>query len=111
MIRAFAGILQKRLREVDVLSRYGGDEFVVILRHIGSMETAMKVGLEICEAFRQYALPNGGHTSCSAGIALCGVDEKPTEQLIRRADEALYRAKADKRGGCCVWGDQSAATD
>ena len=109
MLCAFATLLQKRLREVDVLARYGGDEFVVILRHMNTRETALKKGREICEAFRACALPGGCHASCSVGIALCGADEKPDEQLIRHADEALYRAKAEDRGGCCIWDDWDAA--
>ncbi|MCI7638614.1 MAG: hypothetical protein MSS60_02160 [Clostridiales bacterium] len=37
------------------------------------------------------------------GIALCGIDECPSSVLIERADQAVYRAKRDNHGGCCLW--------
>ena len=37
------------------------------------------------------------------GIALCGVEDTPDDSLIDRADQAMYRAKRDNKGGCCLW--------
>ena len=41
--------------------------------------------------------------SCSVGIALTGAGEKPSTDLIEHADRALYRAKRENKGGCCLW--------
>ena len=103
MLCAFSEQLRKYTRDGDILCRYGGDEFVVILKHIYSVETIRKKGQSICEGFSACALPDGARASCSCGIALCGDDEKPSARLIERADQALYRAKRENKGGCCLW--------
>ena len=41
--------------------------------------------------------------TCSVGIALCGIDECPLSVLIGRADQAVYRAKRENKGGCILW--------
>ena len=99
----FAGILRDHTREKDIVCRYGGDEFVVVLRHINSPDAVLKKGKEICQSLCQCVLPDGRRPSCSGGIAFCGMDEKPTAELIDRADKALYRAKRENRGGVCQW--------
>ena len=42
-------------------------------------------------------------STCSVGIALCGIDECPPSVLIERADQAVYRAKRESKGGCILW--------
>ena len=37
------------------------------------------------------------------GVALCGTNERPSAELIEHADQALYRAKRENKGGCCLW--------
>ena len=106
MLRFFGELLQRRTRDGDILCRYGGDEFVVILRHIDSVETILKKGREICLGFDDWRKPDGVHATCSCGIALCGPDEKPSVKLIERADTALYRVKQKDKGGCCLWEKQ-----
>lgn len=103
MIQCFAALLRRQTRSGDILCRYGGDEFVVILRHLGHSTDAMNKGQKICEAFHQSFGPGRVVPTCSVGIALCGVDERPSMGLIERADQAMYRAKRDNKGGCCLW--------
>lgn len=111
MIRTFADILRRCTREGDILVRYGGDEFVVLLRHLGDIGIAKKKAAEICRAFNECILADGSRAACSVGIALCGVDERPSEELIRRADEALYAAKRSNKGGLCVFPDKPETSD
>lgn len=75
---------QATLRETDVMARWGGEEFVVLLP-----ETEPGAAVAILDRLRA-ATPAG--QTCSIGVAAVDVDE-PLEAAVRRADEALYRAK------------------
>ena len=105
ILRSFADLLCRNTRQGDILCRYGGDEFMVILKHLSDVETVMKKGTDICRAFHDRFAQEQLPASCSGGIALCGEDEKPSAELIKRADQALYRAKRENKGGCCLWSD------
>ena len=106
MIQSFAALLRRQTRAGDILCRYGGDEFVAILRHLGQAEDALKKGNKICDAFRK-SLGLGSLTpATSVGIALCGSGERPSMRLIERADQAMYRAKRENKGGCRLWSEQ-----
>ena len=101
-IRAFSEVLKHHTRSTDVLARYGGDEFVAVIKRMGSWEGVLKKGEEICRAFRESdcgELP----TACSAGGVLCGRGPLSMSDLIARADQALYAAKFRNKGGCCLW--------
>lgn len=102
-IRAFADLLHSHTHANDILCRYGGDEFIVIMKHIDDADTAMKKGTEICRMFHNLFAKEQFTASCSGGIAMCGNDEKMFDEIIERADEALYRAKRENNGGCCLW--------
>ncbi|MEV4283182.1 GGDEF domain-containing protein [Actinoplanes xinjiangensis] len=87
-IKEAAAAWREQVRAGDLLARYGGEEFGVLL--IGqSMETA----LEVLNRMRTVT-PRG--QTFSAGIAVWDGREMP-EQLVARADEALYQAKHDGR--------------
>ena len=105
MLSAFAELLLRQTGGEDIQCRFGGDEFMVILKHLSDVETVMKKGTAICRAFHDRFAQEQLPASCSGGIALCGEDEKPSAELIKRADQALYRAKRENKGGCCLWSD------
>lgn len=103
LILTFTQLLKSKTRSNDILCRYGGDEFVVIFKKIKDEESAVRRVNEICKTFSDSFSKENISTSCSAGIAFCGTEEMPTVELIDKADQALYRAKRDLKGGCCVW--------
>jgi diguanylate cyclase (GGDEF)-like protein len=95
-----------RLREVvrsgDIVARLGGDEFAVLQHGVENAAAVRRSAQRILDALsRPYAL--GGHPSvscgASVGAALFGTDAKDIEQLLHKADLALYRAKTAGRGG------------
>ncbi|MGN0981973.1 MAG: EAL domain-containing protein [Candidatus Limivicinus sp.] len=100
LICLFAELLRSCTRSGDILCRYGGDEFVVIFKHMRDEVDAEKKGVEICSRFRELGVTSA---SCSGGIAFCGSEESFSPQMIDRADQALYLAKREKKGGCCLW--------
>ena len=107
VLRAFGEMMRKHSRSEDILCRYGGDEFIMILRHISSIDTIMRKDETICQKFREYVLKDGTHAACSAGVVFCGPEEKPSVKLIERADRALYRAKRENKGFCCLWNKET----
>ena len=102
MISSFCDLLKRSTRSDDYVCRYGGDEFVVILRKIGEQD-AFKRATEICERSRKIVINENVTLSCSGGLVTCGTDEQPSLELVERADEALYTAKRNNKGGCNIW--------
>jgi diguanylate cyclase (GGDEF)-like protein/PAS domain S-box-containing protein len=88
------------LRRVDTIARIGGDEFTVLLEDVGAAADAALVSERIIEAFRgSFRVENQEiFVGASIGIALGGRDQGTTAQgLLRNADIAMYRAKANGR--------------
>lgn len=98
----FASLLRAHTRGDDVLVRLGGDEFLVVMRQMRSVEAARKKGTTICRAFCESCYADLDTAACSAGVALWN-DNEPLDEMIRRADKAMYAAKADGKGVCRVW--------
>jgi diguanylate cyclase (GGDEF)-like protein len=98
VLRCLARVLGDSARADDLVARYGGDEFVMLLG--GSVEDATKVAervrekLEI-ECLAQGDLSSGGSPTISVGVASLGEDTATLQHLIRAADVELYRAKAE----------------
>lgn len=103
MILAFASLLRENTRSGDILCRYGGDEFVVVLKKLDSVETVLRKGEQICRAFKTSLEGEEFTASCSGGMAMCPEKERPGAWLIDRADRALYCAKRQKKGACTLW--------
>lgn len=98
LIKSFADLLRHQTRSDDIHCRYGGDEFVVVLKRIAKNADALNKVKKICKIFREQfeELP----AACSGGIALCVEGEWPSADLIERADKALYQAKRENKGSC-----------
>jgi diguanylate cyclase (GGDEF)-like protein len=94
VLRAVAGAIVSAVREDDVPARFGGEEFVVLLRnpHPG---VAVEVGERIRAAVRSLDLLRFGvrAVSVSVGVAVADGPDESIESLIDAADRALYRAK------------------
>lgn len=103
VIRALANLLRQRLRKIDSLGRYGGEEFLAVLPDC-SGEHAKRVIDEIREHFHNLTFQAGNlefHCSLSAGVAQSDGDVSPND-LLERADQALYQAKHGGRNRVCL---------
>lgn len=87
-----AGVLNGVKRETDIVARYGGDEFALVLPET-DQAGALALAERIREAVRQQC---GGQMSVSVGVACCPDDGDALEPLVQAADDALYRAKAHR---------------
>lgn len=103
VIRAMARLLQQRLRRGDIIGRYGGEEFALIMPGTSAV-AATSVLNQIRESFsqiRHYAEAQDFTATFSAGVAELAPDID-AETLFRIADVALYQAKHDGRN--CIRG-------
>ncbi|MGU3539294.1 bifunctional diguanylate cyclase/phosphodiesterase [Methylobacterium sp. A54F] len=99
---ALLAVIAERLRGVvrtgDIIARLGGDEFAIIVGHLDTLRAATLVAQRVIAAVEQPVEigPNRATVGVSIGIATAAGDED-ADELFKRADIALYRAKAEGR--------------
>jgi diguanylate cyclase (GGDEF)-like protein/PAS domain S-box-containing protein len=88
--------LVRSVRHSDTVARVGGDEFTGLLEDLTNVQSAAAVAKKILESFQKPFLVNGQGIpiSVSIGISIYPIDGGTSEILLRKADVALYRAKA-----------------
>ena len=99
LLQQIAARLQSVLRAHDNISRFGGDEFVVIVREIGSSADAERVATRLLQSLSAPidVGPTQIYSSASIGVALYPDDAMSAEALLKHADTAMYQAK--EQGG------------
>jgi diguanylate cyclase len=105
--------LQAAVRDSDTVSRYGGDEFLVLLADISQPEDAVRVAAKMQSALAApiRADDHELHLSASIGIALYPKDADDTLSLIGRADAAMYSSKRRRRGGFMLYDETCIGSD
>jgi len=111
LLCAVAERLRDMLRPEDFVARFGGDEFVVFQRGIRSNDDAATLARRIVDQLSErYKIDNHlVEIGASVGIALTAPGIS-ADTLLKNADMALYRAKADGRGTFCFFRDELAQT-
>src|SRR6476620_1386437 len=109
LLCAVADRLREMLRPEDFVARFGGDEFVVFQQNIKSGEDAAYLARRIVDHLSErYKIDNHlVEIGASVGIALTSPGVT-ADTLLKNADMALYRAKADGRGTFCFFRDEMA---
>jgi diguanylate cyclase (GGDEF)-like protein len=104
-----AGLIRLSARETDVVARFGGDEFALILPDTGS-EGAAAVGERIRERINAHRFLQGDglsiHLTVSVGVATLPDVAASTEGLIQAADEAMYFVKEHGKNGIHIAGSE-----
>ncbi len=100
VLRAFADRLMSAVRQDDTVARFGGDEFVIIVRGLASVEAAAHAAERLLQAM-EPPFEFGDWKLCaraSIGISLFPDDGFASDELIQQADAAMYRAKQEALG-------------
>ncbi|MGD8989828.1 MAG: bifunctional diguanylate cyclase/phosphodiesterase [Desulfobacterales bacterium] len=95
LIRAFASRIQESLRDLDILARFGGDEFVILLEDIENSEYASGVADRLQQELKRPFMVENKEVFAPAsfGVVLNTQDYNDPEDIIRDADAAMYHAK------------------
>ena len=112
LLCAVADRLREMLRPEDFVARFGGDEFVVFQQNIKSNDDAAGLARRIVDHLSErYKIDNHlVEIGASVGIAMTSPPGISADTLLKNADMALYRAKADGRGTFCFFRDEMAQT-
>ena len=105
VLKHIADRLHAQLREIDVLCRYGGEEFVILLP-----DTTLEAAYQVAERLRQAITETSiqvedieVEVTTSLGVARMGAENDKIDDLVRDADQALYQAKAAGRNQSILW--------
>ncbi|HZG71196.1 MAG TPA: sensor domain-containing diguanylate cyclase [Chondromyces sp.] len=89
--------------ENDLCFRYGGEEFGILMKHTGTedvFKTAEQLRIKMAESIS----PTGGPITISLGITSRQEEDRHAEEIIKRADSALYQSKANGRNQTTIYG-------
>jgi diguanylate cyclase (GGDEF)-like protein len=108
VLRGVAALFQRSLRQSDVVGRYGGEEFMVVLPETGpeaAAEVAEKLRLLVLR--QRFAAPDGQQLSVTISIGIAGGQGRSlrAESLVRDADQAMYSAKSLGRNQTYVFAE------
>lgn len=106
LLKAVAKRITSCLRDVDTVSRMGGDEFTVILESIPHIDNATIVAEKILDVMQQPFHVDGHeiHATVSIGITIYPMDDKDLTNLLKDADVAMYRVKQAGRNDYQLFG-------
>lgn len=103
VLMSLAALLLQACRTADVVSRFGGEEFIILLPQT-SVKDAARTAERIREAVSTTTFPHAGVMTVSAGVAALADSGGNRDGMLRRADEALYEAKRAGRNAVIVAG-------
>jgi diguanylate cyclase (GGDEF)-like protein/PAS domain S-box-containing protein len=101
LLKSVAERLQASVRPGDMLARFGGDEFTVLLEGVGAVEDAVAAAQRILDRLRDpISLPEGHEVVVSASIGIAFTSHTMSrDDVLHDADVAMYQAKVGGRGG------------
>ena len=103
VLKKFSKIVQNSIRNIDFFARYGGEEFVLIIKSAGANE-AFRIADRIREIiYKELKDMEARPITVSMGIATYPEHGIWEEELVSKADIALYKAKNSGRNKVCIW--------
>jgi len=103
VLSKIGGYLVENVRKTDIVARYGGEEFVIILNNVEE-EQAIKIAENIRKGVSKINYPGIDHTvTISVGVSLFPKHSQFKEELLIKADQALYSAKEKGKNRVVVW--------
>ena len=108
LLKLVAASLKERLRDIDTVARFGGDEFIILLEQLHQSEDAARFATELINDMSQpWLLSNNAEVRIGASIGISVYPDHGAEgeTLLSNADAALYRAKEQGRGRFAYYSD------
>lgn len=102
VLSKFAAAIRQIFGNSDIIGRIGGDEFIILMKEPADNDLLAAKAQEICRQAEKVSHKNNKSlVSCSIGIAIQTAQETSYDELFRKSDQALYKAKrAGKKGWC-----------
>lgn len=94
-LRKFASALRKNCRREDIAARFGGEEFMILMP-LAKFDEAWSLAERIRQTTKKHILPDGNSLTVSIGVTEFRLGDTP-DDIIKRVDDALYKAKANGR--------------
>jgi diguanylate cyclase (GGDEF)-like protein len=102
VLRQVSSLFHQQLRKIDVVCRYGGEEFAILLTQT-NIEQAAVIAEKLRRSVEGYQFPGvPRRVTISAGVAAFSTHGKTRDEMIRAADNGLYAAKQSGRNRVCV---------
>jgi diguanylate cyclase (GGDEF)-like protein len=102
VLRQVSSLFHQQLRKIDVVCRYGGEEFGILLTQVNA-DHAMSVAQKLRSTVETWQFPGVPQTvTISAGVAAHPEHGTTRDELVRAADSALYCAKQSGRNRVCL---------
>jgi diguanylate cyclase (GGDEF)-like protein len=108
VLRTTSERLKELVRRGDHLARLGGDEFAIVAHGLRRREDVEALAARVLESLAQPVTlgMQNVHVGASVGVALLDGSVVDHEDLLHKADLAMYRAKAEGRGNCSIYDEQ-----
>ncbi len=106
VLEGLARCFESMIRPYDVLARFGGEEFIILMSETDEREAMASAERLRIAAQDSTLLPGGATLSCSIGVCTFRKTEKAaisSKQFLKHSDEALYRAKREGRNKVCLY--------
>ena len=95
VLKALSSIVSSKIRATDILARYGGEEFIIIAPET-TLEDAKALAEKLRQEIENFLFKEGFSITCSFGVTSLNQDDTK-ETILKRVDEALYKAKREGR--------------
>ncbi len=105
ILESFGKVVKSVLRSEDIICRYGGEEFVVIMPEITGTDAVNAIE-RVRREFSKIVFEDNKSVTFSTGIAVYPIDAENKEELFIKADKAMYSAKADGKDKICLYGHE-----
>ncbi len=108
LLEVVAGRIRDNVKDGSVVARLGGDEFAVLVENVRGEDEALEVAQRLLEALVPPARLGDYEIVVTASIGVCLYPDhgETAEEILQRADKAMYRAKLNGRDGCELFSDQ-----
>ena len=104
-LMAIGGALQALCRKDDIVFRFGGDEFVVLLKDLPGGDTAEQKARRFSDSIAELSGPRLSKVTCSVGICYAGRGGGSIAELAAKADASLYDAKKRDKDSYAIYTD------